>query len=193
MPILPEDASNEPASDWKMWQAAVVGQLRSLSSAKASRWPCLRLWEHKASPWLSPSPSRLWPFCRRPRTPSPGLDRRVLGRLVPDATVASTAVGLAPRSGTMRNKKAWPRSHSGVKKLILLQRSWRRSVVGTPRPPLPLPATWWWRTIRVRTARLRTSSCRHLAPGLAVRLPAGAPAGPSGACSAETLTGRAAG
>lgn len=80
--------------DWK----------RNTSSEKVRRWLIPLLWDHKVSPWLSPSLSQLWLSCRHPRTQSPGLAHRALDHPVPAATVDSTAVGPAPKSEMKRNK-----------------------------------------------------------------------------------------
>lgn len=195
MLTLLEYARCGPASNWTMQQVVVftlyLTGRETRGSAKVWRWLCPLLWDHKVSPWLSPSLSQLWLSCRRPQTQSPGLAHRALDRPVPAATLDSTAVGPAPKSEMKRNK-AKPRNDNGAKKPKLLQRSWRRFDVGAPRPPTLFPVIWG-RMSNIRTALLRTSSCRHLAPGPVVLLPAGAHAGPLGACSAETLTGRAAG
>lgn len=159
---------------------------------KLKRWRCPLLQDQRAWLWLSPSPSQCWPSSRRPRTQSPGLVRLVPDPCTPTDPVAPTVVGQEPKGGN-RKSKAVLISRNGAK----LHKSWysrpQRGELFNIGVPRPLWLLRWGQRSKVGTVRHMTSSYRRLAPGLVVRHPAAALVGPSGACSAGTLTETAAG
>lgn len=166
--------------DWCFW----LDWNRKLSQRKL--W-CRLLWDQKVLLCLSPSWSQLWLSFHPPQIQSLGL-----AHLAPECrasiAMADPAAGDETRNEMRKTKVALL---SWVKHQRLSYRKLKRlrfNIVA-PHPPY----LWPLQPRSKNIVLLRTSSCLHLVHGPVVPPLADALVGPSGACSAETLTGTAPG